>query len=199
MLNLSDYPKTLKLNDGREVAARILEPRDEDELRRFLKALPPAERIRFRDDVTDPNVIRAWTHNIDLNNVIPLIATHDGQIVANWTLHHRLHGWTRHHANIRGIVKPDWRGHGLATLMVYELLSIAGQIEIENVVLQLIHDQKREIGKYRKIGFEVEAKLKKWVKDLKGQYHDMYILSMKLEPAWRKMEEMILDYGTHGG
>ncbi len=199
MLDLSDYPKTIQLNDGRELVVRLLGPSDEKPLLEFMLSLPPEERIRFRHDVTDPAVIREWTHNVDLKNVVPLVAVQQDEIAANWTLHFKEHGWTRHHSNIRGIVKPSFRGHGLATYMVHELLSIAGQLDVENVLIQLVETQKRELKKYKEVGFEVAAVLKDWVKDLKGRHHDMVILSMKLEPAWRKMERMILDYGTHGG
>ncbi len=199
MLNLTDYPKKKRLSDGREVEIRLLSPGDEVALLKFMEALPPEERTRFRHDVTNPAVIHDWTHVIDLKNVVPLIARYNDEIAANWSLHHKEHGWTRHHSNIRGIVAPKWRGVGLATLMVHELLLIAGQMEIENLVIQLIGSQEKELDKYKNVGFEVAAVLNNWIKDFQGRYHDMIILSMKLEPAWKKMEEMILDYGTHGG
>lgn len=199
MLNLTDYPKKMRLNDGRRIEVSVLSSSDEEPLMKFMNDLPPDERTRFRHDVTNPAVIHEWTHVIDLKNVVPLIARHENEIIANWSLHHKEHGWTRHHSNIRGIVAPKWRGYGLATLMVHELLAIAGQMEIENLVIQLIGSQKKELEKYQTVGFEVAAVLQNWIKDFQGRYHDMVILSMKLEPAWKKMEEMILDYGTHGG
>jgi len=199
MLDLTDYPKRLPLRDGYEVTVRITEPSDEAELKRFLLELPPDERVYFRDDVTDPKVIHEWTQNIDLDRVIPLLALDGNQIIANWTLHHREHGWTRHHGHIRGIVHPKLRGRGLATRMVRELLVFAGQLDIERVVIELVEPQRELLQRYQKIGFKIDAVLKDWVKDFSDRYNDIHVLSMKLEPAWKKMEEMILNYGTHGG
>ena len=128
-----------------------------------------------------------------------MIALHDDRIVANWSLHLTEKLWTRHLAYIRGIVTPDYRGFKVADKMVYQLLTIAGDLNIERVVIELVAQQKRLLARFTNIGFQLEAVLKEWVKDHSGNYNDLIILSMKLQPAWKKLEEMILNYGTHGG
>ena len=199
MLDLSMYPKKVRLSDDREVVVRLLEPGDEVELARFMKGLPQDELVYFRDNVTDTKVIREWTQEINLNKVIPLIALLGDAIIANFSMHLREHGWSRHLAGIRGIVHPNHRRMGLAALMVYELLSIVQKLEIERVVIELVSPQKRLLAHFTGVGFQVEAVLKDWAKDWSGKNNDMLILSMKLEPAWKKMEELIWEYGTHGG
>ncbi len=200
MIDVSAYPKKLTLRDQTDVNVQIMRPELEDNLKQFFAILPASERVHFRDDVSDPAVIQQWSQNIDLDRVIPLIATDDNdEIVANWTLHHREHGWTRHHGHIRGIVTLKWRKKGLATQMVRELLRIAGSMEIERVVIELVEPQMQLLERYRKIGFKIDAVLKDWVKDFSGRYNDIHVLSTQLEPAWQKMENLIFDYGTHGG
>jgi len=199
MLDLSTYPKQVRLSDDQEVVVRVLEPGDEAELARFMKGLPPEERVYFRDDVTDPAVIHEWVHSSNLNKVIPLVALHQENIIADWSMHLREYGWTRHLAGLRGIVHPDHRRKGLAALMVYELLSIAQKLEVERVVIDLVSPQKGLLTHFASLGFTVEAVLKDWAKDWGDRYNDVLILSMKLEPAWKKMEELIWEYGTHGG
>ena len=83
--------------------------------------------------------------------------------------------------------------------MAFELLSIAGTIDIERVVVEFVNVQKRLLKTFKAIGFVQDGLLKSWVKDFEGKYHSLHILSMQLEPAWKRMEQMILDYGTHGG
>ncbi|MFC2150546.1 GNAT family N-acetyltransferase [Calditrichota bacterium] len=199
MLDLAHLPKELEISDGRIITIRVLEGKDENDLYKFLCDLPQGERVYFRDDVTERKVVTEWVKNTDFQRVFPLLACDGDKIVANWSMHMREHGWTRHLANIRGIVKPDYRGFGIAAQMVYELLGIAGQVDIERVVIELVSPQARVLELYKGLGFTVEAVLKQWVKDFKGKYHDQYILTMQLEPAWKKMEDMILNYGTHGG
>ena len=199
MADLSMFPKYAKLDDDMEMCIRSIEKSDEEELKRFMKALPPEERIYFRDDVTDPEVIHRWIHETSRDRVIPLIATHEDTIIANWSLHLTDKLWTRHLAHIRGIVDPNWRERGIAPKIVYELLTIAGDLGIERVVIELIARQKRLLARFTNIGFQLDAVLKDWAKDHTGRYNDLLILTMQLEPAWKKMEEMILNYGTHGG
>jgi RimJ/RimL family protein N-acetyltransferase len=199
-IDLSKYPKVFTLVDGRSVTVRSNEPStDEPKLIRFMQSLPDNERIYFRDDVTDPEVIHKWVHESDLSRTIPLLAEDDNNdIVANWTLHVREHGWTRQNAFIRGIIAPEWRKQGLATYIINELLKIAGELDIERVVIELVRPQEDLLKRYVEIGFEVDATLNNWVKDFRGRYHDLIIISMKLEPAWKKMELLLLEYDTHG-
>jgi len=199
MVDVSAFPKTFKYLDGHEMVIRILCKEDEKGLLRFMQELPPDERIYFRDDVTDPEVIRHWVHDTDLNSVIPLIALHEGEIIANWSLHLTQRLWTRHLAHIRGVVAHKYREHGIAAKMVYELLTLAGDLDIERLVIELVAQQKSLLAHFTDIGFKLEAVLKDWAKDHSGNYNDLLILTMKLEPAWKKMEELIWEYGTHGG
>ena len=189
----------MEIKDGSEITIKLTEPSDEEALKKFMLDLPESERVFFRDDVTDPEVIHSWTSNIDLKRVIPIMAIRDGKILANWTLHHQEHGWIRHHAQLRGIVAPDYRGKGIATAMVHTLLSFAKQLNIERVVVEFVEPQRDLLSRYQKIGFKIDAVLKDWVKDFRGRYNDIHVLSMQFEPAWRKMEELIYGYGTHGG
>ncbi len=196
---VKDYPKTFELKNGSQALIRILEPSDEQALKRFFLALPEHERVRYRDDVTDPQVIHQWASIIDLNRVLPLVALQDDLIIAVWTFHIRHHGWTRHLGKLRGTVLPERRKLGLASFMVHELLGLASNLEIERVVIELVPDQQDLLSLYQSLGFRIDAVLKSWVKDFKGRYSDLYMLSMQLEPAWKKMEELIFEYGTHGG
>lgn len=199
MTKSKNYPKAVQLHNGEEVIIRRLAPDDESELLRFMKSLPARERVYFRDDVTNPKVINGWCNESRRDKIIPLIATKDDKIVASWSMHMRDHGWTRHLADLRGIIHPKLRRQGLGALMVYELLSLSKRMDVERVVIELVKPQQKLLKHFEGIGFSVVAILSNWIKDTKGKYQDLHILSMQLEPAWKKMEEMILDYGTHGG
>lgn len=193
------FPKEINLGKYKSITVRMLQESDEPLLVEFMKSLPTDERAFFRDDVVDPSVIRDWVNNSDFDKVFPLVAFYEDKLAANWTLHMREHLWTRHLAKLRGVVHPDYRGMGIANAMVYELLTVAGNKNVERVVIELVANQKQLLERFKGIGFKVEAKMKNWVKDFHGNYRDLIILSMKCEPAWRKMEELIMEYGTHGG
>ena len=198
MVDLSRYPKKVKVKGGETIVLRILAPTDEKELARFLAELPPEERLYFRDDVSNPRTVHQWCHNIDLNRVIPLVALQGERIVGDMTLHLQEHGWMRHLAEIRGVVKPELRRCGLGTAMIYEMLSIAQSLELERAVLELVKPQQRALMHFTSIGFGVEAVLKNWVRDFNGETQDLLLLSTGIEPAWRRMEEMVLDSDLGG-
>ncbi len=199
MLNLSDYPKTVRMRDGRSLVIRILTADDEKRVTNFIHQLPPAERIYFWDDPSDPEILRSWVQNAHLNRVIPLVGLIDDRIVTLWTLTNDQHSWTRHIAYLWGVVDHTLRRLGIGTLMVRELLSIASRLNIERIALELVSPQKGQFAHFAHFGFVVSAILRNWVKDPSGQYHDMVIISMEIEPAWQKMEELILQYDSQAG
>ena len=124
---------------------------------------------------------------------------HEKQIIAEWAVLHRDHGWTRHVCEIRGMIHPDWRGLGLGNMLFYDLLTIAHELEKEKVVVEVLAQQKLVIQRFEKIGFQREALFKNHVKDARGRVSDLLVLSMQLEPAWKKMEELVHDMGDRGG
>lgn len=198
MIDLSVFPKNVTLRDGRRVTFRPLSPADQAAAREFVGRLPAEERIYLWDDPSDPKVFDSWAHPADPGRLISLTASEEGRITALWTLSFGEHGWTRHLGYIWGIVEPSLRRGGLGTVMVRELLALAGQLEMERVVLELVRPQKGPIAHFTNLGFKVAAVLKDWVKDHQGRYQDLMVLTMELEPAWRKMDELIARYDSHG-
>ena len=60
---------------------------DEQALIDFFLRVPPEERLFFKDDVTNPAVIRRWAETIDFERMVPLLAFSGGTVVADATLH----------------------------------------------------------------------------------------------------------------
>ncbi len=198
MFDFSAYPKSVTLANGKNLAIGLVQPWDKAAAAKFISRLPTDERNYLWDDITDPNVFDQLTALPMNGRVIPISARHEGEIVSVWTLNRGDHGWTKHNATIWGIVEPAWRRSGLGTVMVRELLGFASQLEVERVVLELVRPQKGPIVHFRNVGFEEAAVLKGWAKDHSGRYQDLIVLSMRLEPAWRKMEDMLLRYDSVG-
>lgn len=83
--------------------------------------------------------------------------------------------------------------------MIRELLSIATLLDIERVAVELVRPQRGQISHFTHIGFQIVAELPNWVKDPEGNYQDMVIIAMEVEPAWRKMEEILQDFDAQAG
>lgn len=193
-----NYPQTYKLKNGQEVTIRLLSPQDEEEMLRFFQSLPEAELNYFRVDVRAPEVIHKWTKQIDFERRIPLVVFQGKRMIGEWALLHREHGWSRHVCELRGIVHPDWRNLGLGNKLIYDLLSIAHELEKEKVIVEVVAQQKLVIQRFEKLGFQREALFKNHVKDARGRLQDLLVLSMELVPAWKKMEALIHDRADHG-
>jgi ribosomal protein S18 acetylase RimI-like enzyme len=194
-----NFPQTYKLKNGKEVAIRLLAPEHEQALDQFFASLPESELTYFRTDVRNHETIRGWIENLDYKYRIRLVAFDKDRIIAEWAVLHREHGWSRHVCEIRGMVHPDWRSQGLGNMLIYDLLSIAHELEKEKVIIEVLAQQKLVIRRFQKIGFHREALFKNHVKDARGRLQDLIVLSMELVPAWKKMEELVHDLSDRGG
>jgi GNAT superfamily N-acetyltransferase len=179
--NLSIYPKLLPLRDGQEVAVRPMTLRDEGTLLDFFRRLPEEERFYLKDDVTAPGVIAGWVRDLDYERVLPLLAVQHHHIVGDATLHRRRGGAHRHMGEVRVTVDPAWRGRGLGTALLRELVDCASQVGLETLVFELIEGvQDEAIDAARRAGFLVAARLVNHVKDMQGKPHDLVMMSLLL-------------------
>ncbi|MBM3324352.1 MAG: GNAT family N-acetyltransferase [Calditrichaeota bacterium] len=195
-----NYPLTYKLKNDQEVTIRLLSPQDDEELFRFFSSLSDSEIDYFRANVRKREVVGKWSkESIDYSRRITLVAFHQGRIIGQWALLHREHGWSRHVCELRGIVHPDWRHLGLGNKLIYDLLTIAHELEKEKVIVEVVARQKEVMRYFEKVGFQREALFKNHVKDDRGRMQDLIVMSMDLMPAWRKMEELVHDRADHGG
>ena len=62
------------LDETRVVFVRPLQAGDKVHLLDFFKRIPEEERFYLKENVTSPEVIQAWTANIDFGRVIPILA-----------------------------------------------------------------------------------------------------------------------------
>src|SRR5579863_5184413 len=132
-LTLTKFPKQLKLKDGSSCKVRPLRRDDEKSFHEFFLGVPAQERLFIKHRVSEPTVIRDWCQNIDLARHLPLLAVINGKIVADATLHQQLGGWKRHIGRISVLVDPKFRGRGLASAMVNEIVEIARQLGLEKL------------------------------------------------------------------
>ena len=85
----------------------------------------------------DPAVIDHWVNHIDYQRCFPLVAEAEGRIVGDGTLHMRKVGWKRHLGNVRVVVAKDYQGRGLGTLLINELVELAGEFGLEKLIAEI--------------------------------------------------------------
>ena len=190
---LRNYPKNVPLKDGRTVTIRPLKEEDERPLRDFYASLSPEDRRYLKHDVSNPKVVHQWTHNIDYDYVIPLVAESSEGIVAAATLHRNPHSWSPHVGEIRLVTHKDFRRSGLGMLMAKEIFSIATFLRLEKVVAEMVEDQTAAIRIFEKMGFEKEAVLRNHVIDHEHQQRNLVIMTAFLSWLWEKIADLVMD------
>jgi GNAT superfamily N-acetyltransferase len=177
---LENYPRQITLKSGSACEIRPLESTDEKAFHDFFRAIPAPERLFIKHRVDDPGVIADWCRNIDLGRILPLLAVADGRIMADASLHQQLGGWKRHIGRVSVLVHPEFRGRGLASALVDELMQIGRDIGLEKMEAEFIGDQERAITVFSQLGFRTLLRLDDYVKDMQAQSHDYVLMGVDL-------------------
>ena len=182
---LAGFPKQVTLQTGTSVTIRPIVKEDAEKLHAFFCKVPSEARLFMRDDVSLREVIDSWAEELDYEKVLPLVALVDDTIVADATLNCRKFGWTSHVGKVRMVVDVDYRGEGLGTLMIRELIDTAKKMGLEILVAEIIRDQADNLSALKRLGFEKEAVFYNYVKDQTGEEHDLVIMmkNLQIEPA----------------
>lgn len=188
---LTKYPKTVKLKDGVQVEIRPLAHSDFDQLLAFFESLPDEDRVFLRHDVRDPELIRKWTEELDLEHVIPLVALDGDMLVADGSLHIMPHDWVRHVGHIRLVTARSHRNRGLGGLIIRELVALATDRNLEKLQAYVIEDNVGAVRMLTAVGFEKAAILKGMVKDRSMKNRDLAIMVSDVTDLDRVLEEWI--------
>jgi len=177
---LDGYPKKVQLQAGTIVTIRPMVKEDAGKLYAFFTRVPREDRLFLRDDVSKRDVINLWARELDYEKILPLLAEVDENIVGDATLHRRKAGWTSHVGTVRIVIDKDYRGKGLGTLLIEELINIAKKAGLELLVAELMENQTGAIAAFKNLGFAQEAFLHNYVKDQVGGDHNLVVLIRRL-------------------
>lgn len=171
-----NYQKECKLKDGSVVLLRPLVAEDREGLTAFFQSLPEELRLYLRHDVTDANIIKSWTDDIDYDRILPILALADERIVGDVSLHRIPYGWKHHIGTVRVVVDPEYHDKGLGTLLIHEIVELASEFGLEKLWAELPLDMPAAIAVFRKAGFSSKAVVEGLVKDLRGRNTDVVIM-----------------------
>ena len=174
------YPKVFRSHDGRAVAVRPLAPEDLLPLLRFFTSLPEDDRLHLRVDVTQREIVERRMVPPAHWNVLRLVALAGERIVAEASIEHRTYGFESHSGQVRLIVAPDFRGIGLAGYLGLQVLAHGVAENLVKIEAHLMADQPAARRCFEKLGFEPEGTLAGFVKDVKGNEHDLLILALRI-------------------
>lgn len=178
------------LADGREVVVREPDPdADVDRLVEFLSGLPADTRQYLRYNVTERETARRRLGQVDSRDHWRLLAEIDGTIVGDATMDRELFNWTRHVAEMRCVVEPEFGRLGVDQLLLGALIRLGRKAGLERVITEVLAVQKDRIEILEGEGFVYEFTRKKYAKDTRGKLHDVVVLSNDLESLWKNLAE----------
>jgi RimJ/RimL family protein N-acetyltransferase len=170
------YSKEGVLKDGTRVTLRPMVKEDREKLLAFFRGLDEKDLLFLRSDVRDAAVIDRWVNNIDYQRAFPLLAEVDGRIVGDGTLHMRRMGWKRHLGNVRVVVAKDYQNKGLGTLLINELVELAGEFGLEKLIAEIHFQAQGALTAFKRAGFSVKAVFEDLVKDFTGRSSDLVVM-----------------------
>lgn len=180
-LALKEIEPTFTTDDGIEVQIRPLEAGDEKALLGFFKNLPEPEVMFFKRRVRDPEVIKQWCENIDLYARLPLMALHEGKVIAVASLLQNNGGWKRHIGRISQSILPKYRQKGIAGKLVQELVDVARMAGLQKVEAEFIDKQEGGQKLFALLGFTHLMRLEDYVQDMQAIQHDYVLMGMNLK------------------
>ena len=180
-LALKEIDKTFTADDGMELGIRPLGAGDEKALLGFFKNLPEPEVMFFKRRVRDPEVIKQWCENIDLYARLPLLALHEGKIIAVASLLQNNGGWKRHIGRISQSILPKYRQKGIAGKLVQELVDVARMAGLQKVEAEFIDKQEGGQKLFALLGFTHLMRLEDYVQDMQAIQHDYVLMGMNLK------------------
>lgn len=188
---MEEYPKTIELTDGIMVTLELLTDNDLDRLIKFFQHLPEKDRLYLRSDITDPENVRRRFGNPDYDNMFPIIARVNGEIMGIATIFRAAFGWMRNLGEVRICIAPEFQKRGLSTLLVREIFFQALKMGIYKLQAELMDTQKAAITAFNHLGFKQEALLPKHVTDIKGVRRDLVIMTLDVEDLWATQEDFV--------
>jgi L-amino acid N-acyltransferase YncA len=183
----SRYPRTIQ-SDGASFELTVMHATDEPDVLRFARTLPTHDMLFMRRDIRNAKVLTAWVREIGAENIVSVIARRGRDIVGCAAVVRDARSFSPHVGDLRVLVSPKARAHGLGRALVQESFLIALSMGLEKITAQMTADQRAAITVFEDLGFRVEALLRDHVRDEGGHKFDLAVLSLDVAAHQAKLE-----------
>jgi GNAT superfamily N-acetyltransferase len=158
--------------------------------------IPDEELDYFITDMKNPDVLAQWLKPNELIETIALVAVTNDQIIGEAILVRQKASRTSHVGTLRFFIQPEWRKHGIGTVLVSSLLTESMKIGIEKLSIYIpeIADKKFK-SILQKTGFSKEAVLKDHFRTRSGAKQDVIVYGRDLDELWNRISDWVGNYG----
>jgi len=180
-VEVSGFPRQVKLPDGGQVEIRLMARADRDAVLAFARNLPEEDLLFLRVDLTEPAVIDEWVKNLESGDSVSLVAYDENGVVGYATVHRNRARWTRRVGEIRVNVSPAYRARGLGRRLTAQIFDLARSLGLKKLMANMTTDQPGAQAAFRRLGFVPEALLAEHVEDRDGVFRDLVIMSYDID------------------
>ncbi len=170
------------IND-RPIAIRAFERGDVVAVGQFAASLPPHDLLFLSRDIQHARVIEAWAQSVADGEIDTLVALDGPTVVATTAIVRDRLSWSPHVAEIRLLVAPSVRSHGLGRILLDDSITLAADRGATRLVARMTPDQRGAIALFEESGFRGEALLRDHVRDRDGRVYDLAILALDTRRA----------------
>lgn len=144
----------------------------------FLSAIPDADRRFLPEDISDAGaVLERWLGNPCGRRLLML----EGEEIVGMAAAIRGTGSSSHVAQIEVLVAVSHRRHGLGRTLARGALVLALELGCTHVYVEVVAEQAALVSMFEELGFDPEALLRDFVRDSGGDYHDLMVLTHRVE------------------
>jgi L-amino acid N-acyltransferase YncA len=162
---------------GRQVSFRLMKPEDGGPVLQFVRSLPEEDLFYLINDIRDPEGMKRWIAGLGDQTATTVLAEADGRLLGYGLLRGGHLRWTRHLAEVRVMVAPEFRGNGLGRLLAKEVFAVAHDVGMRRLIARLTSQQISARYLFQHLGFHIEAVLADCVIDKEGLTQDMIFMS----------------------
>jgi L-amino acid N-acyltransferase YncA len=178
------YRKLIYLKNDKRIMFRFLHGGDRQELIALFQRAPDEDLHFFKHDLRTPGLLHYWVDRLDYRRVLPLLAVdlEDNRVIAAATLLRGKH-CAEHIGEIKIFISKAFRGLGLGSRMLDEMILLAAQEKISWLKAEVVTDQKHVIKALRSKGFQIRATLEDFFIRKDGVTHDIVLMMRSMTDA----------------
>ncbi len=170
---------------------RKLEPSDGERLAAFLREIPEDDRTFFKEDLSDPETVRALTAERRGHRLVAL--DERGRIVGYLRVLPGT-GLSSHVGEIRLVVAPAERRKRVGRELARRALVVAvRELGLRKLFVEVVAEQDPAIQMFKKLGFTAEAILRDHLRDRSGAMRDLVLLSHFVDDNWSGLAGLGVD------
>jgi len=95
-------------------------------------------------------------------------------------------------------VSREYQGKGAGILLLKELVLLAQGKKADLLQAQVFENSPTGIAVFQKLGFRIEAVLRGFAMDIKGNRQNLVVLVRDVSELWKRMEDLLLESDWRG-